>query len=104
MNFLRTLSFTWLLLLTQWMHAGEHCNFCSKSKSHQVQDTYVRDSALLAYDVGFYWIDIETSDASTFVKGYTLVQGRALKTISELVFELSGDLWVDSVFVDGKGE
>jgi len=66
-----------------------------------MQNTYVKDSALLDYDVGFYWIDIEVSDTSTFVRGNTSVHARAVKNIDELVFELSTDHRIDSIIVNG---
>ena len=63
--------------------------------------TYVRDSALLDYDVHFYGIDLEVNDTSTFVQGSTEISVSAVEEIDEVVFELSNSMTVDSIFIDG---
>ncbi len=56
------------------------------------------------YDVGFYDLDIEASDTSTFIKGRTRIYFESLSRIDTLVFELAQALTVDSVFLNGKYE
>ena len=88
-------------MLPMTVQAGEHCQLCSSPHASGMLATYMKDSALADYDVGFYWIDIEVSDSSTYVRGNTVIHATALQEIEELVLELSIDLQVDSIFIDG---
>ncbi len=57
--------------------ASENEHSCSGHHAFGVSNitSYVRDSALLDYDVIFYGIDLEVSDTSTFVRGSTKYSG-----------------------------
>ncbi len=85
------------------IRAGVHDPLCSGETGFALQSvpTHMKDPALGRYDVGFYWIDIEISDSSTFVMGSTAIYARAVSEITELVFELSDAHRVDSIFIDG---
>jgi aminopeptidase N len=55
------------------------------------------------YDVGFYFIDLEVSNQSTFIRGSsTLHAHRVAAEIDTFVVELSQNLTVDSVFLQEK--
>ncbi len=65
------------------------------------QDVTLADPRLLLYDINFYFIDIEASDTSTYLKGYTGINAFSLADIPELVFELSNNMTIDSVSLKG---
>ena len=90
------------LLLIQTL-AGEKEHVCSGHRIYGFLNvpTHVKDSALLDYDVHYYGIDLEVSDTSTFIRGSTQIGSTALVGMDEVVFELSVNLTVDSVFIDG---
>jgi aminopeptidase N len=82
----------------------EYKNF-PDNKSFYVNnlDNSLADPRLLLYDITFYYIDLEVSNTSTSVRGFTEIHGSSLNTeISELVFELSGELTIDSLFMNGS--
>ena len=55
------------------------------------------------YDVKFYKIDLEVTDASTYLAGSASVLIQVLDNpVNELVFDLLSELTVDSVLLDGK--
>ncbi len=55
------------------------------------------------YDVGFYFLNIEATNQSTFIKGYSILHARRVSsTIDTFVVELSHKLGVDSVFLNDK--
>jgi len=60
------------------------------------------DHRLSLYDVTFYYIDLEVNNINTSIAGFTEIHGSVLNDdISELVFELSEELTIDSVFLNG---
>jgi aminopeptidase N len=83
--------------------ASEKEHTCSRHLGFGLSDatTYVRDSALLDYDVHFYRIDLEVNDTSTYIQGSTEIVVSALTDMNEVVFELSTSMILDSVFIDG---
>lgn len=85
-------------------HASEKEHVCSGHHAFGISNvpTHVKDSALLLYDVHFYGIDLEVNDTSTYIKGSTQILVSALEQIDELVFELSINMTVDSIFIDGE--
>jgi hypothetical protein len=55
------------------------------------------------YDVNFYFLDLEVTNSSTFIKGNTLIKAsRIAASIDTFVVELNEALIVDSVFVNDK--
>ena len=52
-------------------------------------------------DINFYHIDIEVSDTSTFLKGFSEIKAFSAANIPEVVFELSKNLSVDSLSLNG---
>jgi aminopeptidase N len=55
------------------------------------------------YDVGFYFIDLEVTNKSTFIRGsITILAERVVPSIDTFVVELSQKLFVDSVFLQDK--
>jgi aminopeptidase N len=73
----------------------------NKSHTIRAQDVTLADSRLLLYDVKFYYIDIEASDTSTYLKGFSSINAFSLTAIPELVFELSNNMTIDSVSING---
>jgi aminopeptidase N len=54
------------------------------------------------YDVNFYFLDLEITNQSTFIKGNTLIGlKRNISRLDTFTCELSYQLSVDSVFIDG---
>lgn len=81
----------------------EH-KYCSNHKALNINnsDTYIADPRLLYYDVTFYYLDLTVNDTSTYIAGFTEIHARAdTNEFSELVFELSSVLTVDSVCLNG---
>jgi aminopeptidase N len=68
------------------------------------QDNTLADPRLLLYDINFYYIDIEVSNISTYLHGFTEIQASALDDIQELVFELSVNITVDSIILNGVAD
>ena len=95
------LVYGWIILLPAWIQAGEIMHECSGLRGFGLHSAYIKDSAMANYDVGFYWIDIELYDTSTFVQGYTSIRAKALQELNELVFELSNDHRIDSILING---
>jgi len=80
---------------------------CSRLKSlHQMnEDTYVADPGLLAYDVTFYYIDLEVNDTNTFIQGFSEIHAIVdSMEIGELVIELTDSLYIDSLLLNGIRE
>lgn len=73
----------------------------NKNLNIRYMDNTLADPRLLIYDINFYFIDIEVSDTSTYLHGFTEISGSFLADIPELVFELSDILTIDSLFVNG---
>ena len=84
--------------------AGEQGTRCSGYHMFDLASmpTYVKDSALLDYDVHFYGIDLAVNDTSTYVEGSTEIQVTALVDMEEVVFELATLMVVDSVLINGE--
>ncbi len=82
---------------------GIHEHSCSGPLSYEMLNvhTHVADSGLLMYDIHYYGINLEVSDTSTYLSGYTDILATALGATDELVFELNDQLQVDSVFIGG---
>jgi aminopeptidase N len=64
-------------------------------------DNTLADPRLLLYDVSFYYVDLEVNNINTSIRGFTEIQSSSLNEISELLFELSGQLTIDSLFLNG---
>ena len=61
------------------------------------------DPRMDRYDVKFYKIDLEVTDASTYLSGSASILIQVLDIpVNELVFDLLSELTVDSVMLDGK--
>lgn len=61
------------------------------------------DPRMDRYDVKFYKIDLEVTDASTYLAGSASILIQVLDIpVEELVFDLLSDLTVDSVMLDGR--
>lgn len=78
--------------------------YCSRYKTLIISnsDTYIADPRLLYYDVTFYYIDLEVNDTSTYITGFTEIHARTdTSELTELVFELSSNLTIDSVSING---
>lgn len=61
------------------------------------------DPRMDRYDVKFYKIDLEVTNASTFLAGSASILIQVLDVpVDELVFDLLSELYVDSVMLDGK--
>ena len=75
-----------------------------ENKSFQFNnlDNSLADPRLLLYDIGFYYIDLQVNNISTSISGFTEIKGSALNGISELLFELSDELTIDSLFLNGS--
>ena len=58
----------------------------NKSLNMMNQDNTLADPRLLLYDVSFYYINLEVSDTSTFLKGFTEIEATSLDSVPELVF------------------
>jgi aminopeptidase N len=101
MDICKTLTYCCTILLSFSLQAGEFCYECSRSHIGGAELSNIKDTAMNRYDVTFYWIDIEVSDTSTFVKGNTAINARSVQVIDELVFELSDDHFIDSIFING---
>ena len=86
MKWCRLLIYACFVIWPALVQAAEHCQICSRSNGYGIHSTYMKDSALAAYDVGFYWIDIEVNDTSTYVRGNTAIYARSLQEITVLVF------------------
>ena len=100
-RFFLTVSFV-LTVLNAFASEKEHA--CSGHHAFGILDapTYVKDSALLDYDVLFYGIDLEVYDTSTYIQGSTQILVSAVEEMDEVVFELSISMTVDSIFIDGE--
>lgn len=63
----------------------------------------VADSRLNSYDVTFYHIDLDVNNINTLISGFTEIHGFVLMNeLDELVFELSEELFIDSVYLNGS--
>ncbi len=102
MRRLGIISFFALLLLAY--SSGLNGHSCSGMHLYNLLNlqTHVSDSGLLLYDVHHYNINLEISDTSTYLKGYSEVLATVLGTLDELVIELSSDLVVDSVILEDR--
>jgi aminopeptidase N len=80
----------------------EYNNF-PENKSFQLNnlDNSLADPRLLLYDVAFYYIDLEVNNMSTSIKGFTEIKACSLNQISELLFELSDQVTIDSLLLNG---
>jgi aminopeptidase N len=67
-------------------------------------DNTPADSRLLLYDINFYYIDIEVNNSNTYIQGFTEIHGFSSADISELLFELSDDMTIDSLFLNGTAD
>jgi aminopeptidase N len=99
-SFYITISF---LLSLFHAFAGEQEHACSGHHGFGPAGapTYVKDSALLDYDVHFYGIDLAVNDSSTYLEGSTEIGVTALSAMDEVVFELATGMTVDSVLLNG---
>lgn len=62
----------------------------------------ISDPRLSLYDVSFYYIDLEVNNINTSIAGFTEMRGSALNDdIPELILELSDELMIDSLFLNG---
>ena len=60
-------------------------------------------SAMSKYDVGFYFLDLEVTNQSTFIRGSGTIKGTVDSEISgPFVFQLHRDLDIDSAFFKGQ--
>lgn len=67
------------------------------------QNAYTYDGRLDRYDVKFYHIDLEVTDTSTWIKGFTSVVVRiTAASVNDIVFDFSTDMHVDSVLINGE--
>lgn len=63
---------------------------------------YLSDPRFSLYDVTFYYIDLEVNNINTFITGFTEVHVTSVNNeLHELVFELSNQLTIDSLFLNG---
>jgi aminopeptidase N len=91
-----------MIIIPDRWQSGERVYECSGVHQYALPSTYIKDSAMAGYNVGFYRIDIEMNDTSTFIRGNTAIHARAVQELHEVVFELSNDHQVDSIFIDGS--
>ena len=74
----------------------------NKSLNLENFDNSLADPRLQLYDINFYYIDLAANNNNTSIGGFTEIQGSSINTgIAELVFELSTDLTIDSIFLNG---
>ncbi len=65
--------------------------------------TYSYDQRMDKYDVKFYHIDLEVTDTSTWIKGFTSSVIQIISSsVNEIVFDFSNDMTIDSVLINGK--
>ena len=78
--------------------------YCSGHKALILNDSgiYYADPRLLYYDVIFYHVDLAVNDTNTYIFGFTEIHGRTDSSeINELLFELSSNITIDSIFLNG---
>jgi aminopeptidase N len=63
----------------------------------------VFQSHLLKYDVKYYWISLEASNTSAFIKGHSSIGAEVTAaSLDTFAFQLHGTYTIDSVVVNGK--
>lgn len=97
------------MFLPAYYVSGQNIDYytdCPENKSFYLDnlDNTLADPRLLLYDISFYHIDLEVDNASTFIRGFTEIQGSSLDEISELLFELSNALTIDSLFLNASAD
>lgn len=63
----------------------------------KAQDIIKQDN----FDVKFYWLDLEVSDTSTYIKGKTRIDVELLEPTDTLALNMGQQLFVSKVMVDG---
>ncbi len=65
------------------------------------EPVYYTDSS--TYDVSFYGINLEASENSTYLKGYTIIKAKVIgQTLSNFYIELSDTLQIDSIIYNDQ--
>jgi aminopeptidase N len=94
----------WLVVASRWFCTGTETGTVAHSSGSEGSLVHVtdHDPRMDQYDVAFYKIDLEITDSSTFLAGSASVLIHVLDNpVHEIVFDLSSDLTVDSVLLDG---
>jgi len=94
------------MVWTAYSVFGQEIDYKNFSETKSIRfndlDNSLADPRLLLYDITFYYIDLEANNISTSIKGFTEIKGSSLNEISELLFELSGEVTIDSLFLNGS--
>jgi aminopeptidase N len=89
--------------LTVTAFANDFDFHCSE-QGHFIQpdiSTHASDSGLFDYDVKYYAISLDMSNVSAYIRGYADIMAQAVEPIDTLALELSSDLLLDSLFLNG---
>jgi aminopeptidase N len=75
------------------------------AKESSALQQYSYDNRMDSYDVKFYHIDLEVTDTSTWMKGFTTITVKIIATsVDEIVFDFSSYMNIDSVLINNKKE
>lgn len=93
-----------LFLLVYTTIAAQAAPVCSKGNKHKAHaKTTVADPAENDYDVQYVKMDLRATNLSTAIEGHvTTVAKVIVPAMPNYVFELSAQLTIDSVFIDGQ--
>jgi aminopeptidase N len=92
---------TWRIILVGLLVHYIGNTLCSDAADFPTELAVSNPSA--QYDVKFYHLDLQVSDSSTYIQGYTdiLLESR-VPSLEHVVFDLSNALQTDSVFAGGQ--
>jgi aminopeptidase N len=76
------------------------CRHASTKIATRASSHSARSGAENSYDVKFYFLDIEASDGSSYIKGNVSMKAQAVSAMTQVILELSDAHQIDSVFID----